>query len=93
MVQGKEKREKVNKVRRLAKCGHNITPLLDRHFHVLDGLSLPVIIVVSSVLTVVPVIVCIVSRMECPCRTPTAHPTGGAAMGERDDALRFGEAN
>ena len=31
--------------------------------------------------------------MECPCRTPAAHPTGGAAMGERNYALRFGEAN
>ena len=31
--------------------------------------------------------------MKCPCRTPTAHPAGGAAVGEGDYALRLGEAN
>ena len=59
----------------------------------LDDLSLPVIVVVSSILTIVPIIVCIVSSMEGPRRTPAAHSTSGAAMGERDNALGFGETN
>ena len=58
-----------------------------------DDLSFPVIVIIGSVLTVVPPIVCVVPGMKCPCRTPAAHPAGGAAMGKRNYALRLCEAN
>ena len=59
----------------------------------LDDLSFPVIVVMSSVLTVVPPIIRIVSGVECCCRTPAAHPTGGAAMGKGNYALGLGETD
>ena len=59
----------------------------------LDDLSFPIVVVVSSVLTIVSPIVRVVSGVKCSCRTPAAHPAGGAVMGERDYALRFGETN
>ena len=59
----------------------------------LANLSFPVIIVISSVLTVVPPIVCVVSCVKCPRRAPAAHPAGGTAMGKRNHALRLGETD
>ena len=57
----------------------------------LADLSFPIIVIVSSVLTIVPPIICIISGVKGPCRTPATHPTGGAAMGEGDYALRLGK--
>ena len=56
-------------------------------------LRLPIIVVIGSVLTVVPPIVCVVPGVKCPRGTSAAHPTSGATMGERNNALRLGETN
>ena len=92
MVQRKEKQKKINEVRHLLERGHDITPLLDWHFHVSVNLSLPIVIVIGCVLTIIPPVVRVIVGMEGGCRAPACHPAGTLTMSEQDYALRLGEA-
>ena len=69
---------------------HDITPSLARCFH---ASSLPVVIVVGIVLTVIPPVISVVAGVEVCRRTPTCHPRQCVTMGEGNDALRLRETN
>ena len=54
--------------------------------------NIPVVVIISVVLTVIAPIVCIVLCMEWSSGALTCHLSGSTAMGKGNYALRFGEA-
>ena len=54
-------------------------------------LSLPVIIIVSRVLTIISPVIRVIPSVESCCWAPLCQPSGSATVGKGDYTLRFGK--